>query len=768
MHQKEFSLMLHRIMARTRATTEMLILHRSDIFGAFLTGLGQEAVAAGIMGALLDMGIAMQSLKNGDHRNQWALAAGLDEITRVSGHNHMLEIMKNHLCKATSANKGLDGNIHWGCLDCMLLPFLCSDMGRLPPVICGMAEEIARRDTWRTMPVRDRPVGVVFFGEGADSQGVVHETNVMTAASNCKRSEKETAPYLKYGDPLLPVSGVLRGTPLVEIVMVNEHSIYTDPADEHGHSDLAARAKGYGNMAGINVGGDDVEAICSAGRSAVYSAQEFVATRMVVHTYRRTGHNEDMIRRNPTVLEEAREAFRKGNWGHAIDWADGKIEGVDPEIFREKWKREPLRLHRKKLISAGLASEKELDEIICSAREEAWELYTKAKAEPDVTPEDHKNHTSVLMPFPQWTLSEEKPRVATKHKRLGYNDAYIEILREVLEKDWRVTFFGQDVRTGGVLVPTRKLAEQFGPLRVFNTPITEEATHSNAAGRSLVGGRPIVEVQQFAPFSADAFASMLTVVANNFYQKNLRFPFINIFHCGVVRDGGSGEYHEMMPEAFITAMQGIVVVAPADAYDLIGLMRAAHEYEGPVAVILQIHAANKDEFASDIPAESYCIPLGKAKVKREGSDFTVIAYGASCVRTALNEAEELAKENISVEVIDMRTVWPFDLDTLRRSIKKTRRFTVFQEDRESRGVGNTLVSALLKGKDSVLTYLNMESVEVLGALDVPAPTARALVWHRLPYEVVNVEKLDHKNRPIWKPIHRSPKLARMIKVSCGA
>lgn len=768
MDAKTLSLMMHRIMARTRALAEVLILHRQDIFGAFLTGLGQEAIAAGVMSALLDMNIALRSKKNGCHRTTWALGAGLDELTENDNHNHTFEIMKNHLCKRTSANRGRDGNIHWGCMECDLLPFLCSDMGRVYPVLVGMAEEMARHPSWRSMAVRDRPVGVAFFGEGADQQGVIHETNTWIAASNCRYSEKELERYARFYDPLRESLHILRGSPVFHVVVQNNWSIFTSPADEHGNSDLAMRAKGYGNMIGITIDGDDVEAVCSAARGATHNAQECIATRLVAETYRRTGHNEDMIRRNPSILEEARQAFKRGEWKHSIDWSEGKIEGVDPEVFKEAWRREPLLVHREKLLQMGFATDGEIDDILAHAREEMWELYQRAKKEPDITPEENEKGNAVLVSFPQqWSVPEEKPIAIIKTRRLGYYEAYVEILRELLANDRRVTVYGQDMRTGGVLAQTRKLAEEFGPLRLFNTPIVEECAGSNMAGRAAGGGKPIVEGQQFAPFFADAFASLISVVSNNFYQKNVKFPFINIFHCGVVGNGGSGEYHEMMPESFVAAMQGIVVAAPADAYDLVGLMRAAHEYDGPVAMLLQIHAANKDEFASDVPAESYCIPLGKAKVKREGNDFTVIAYGASCVRSALNEAEELAKENISVEVIDMRTVWPFDLDTMRRSIKKTRRFTVFQEDRESRGVGNTLVSALLKGKDSVLTYLNMESVEVVGALDLPAPTAQALVWHRLPYAVVNVETRDHKNRPIWKPTHRSPKLVRVIKASCG-
>ena len=765
MEHKELSFVMHRIMARTRALVEVLILHRSDLFGAFLTGLGQEAVSAGVMGALLDINLAYASPKSGDHRSQWALALGLDELAgRNCGRNHAFEIMKNHLSKGTASNRGRDSNIHWGCLDCSLLPFLCSDMGRLYPVLVGMAEEIARRAHWRSLPLHERPIGVAFFGEGADQQGVIHETNTWIAASNCVRSDKEIEQYATFYDPLLRSTHVARGSPCFHLVIANQHSIFTDPADEHGNSDLASRAKGYGNMIGTNVDGDDVEAVYAKARDAVVHAQQFISTRIVAKTFRRTGHNEDMIQRDPFVLEEARVAFRKGNWKYEIDWSAGKIENVDPEVFKEAWKRCPLRVHRETLIRAGYAAE-ELNQILYAAREEMWELFQRAKCEPEVNLEEHRKDYAVLPPFPEWSMPHEKPLTVSKTKRLGYYEAYIEILKELLGSDPRVSVYGQDMRTGGVLAPTRKLAESFGPLRMFNTPITEESAHSNAAGRSLAGGRPIVEVQQFAPFFSDAFSSMLTVVANNYYQKRVKFSFVNVFHCGVVRSGGSGEYHEMMPEGFIQYMQGIVIAAPSNAYDLIGLVRSAHEYDGPVAMLLQIAASNEQEFASEIPEEPYCIPLGKAQVKREGTDFTVIAYGAACVVSALNEAEALAKEGVGVEVIDMRTVWPFDVETFRSSIKKTGRFCVFQEDRASRGVGNILVSQLVRGKESVLPSIQTQNIEVIGARDMPIPSRKALVWDRLPYELIDVEARDAKGRVIRKSMHRSSKLVNLIRES---
>ncbi len=759
---KKKALTVYRMMAKTRALFEVLILHRQEIFGTFLSGLGHEAIAAGAALALHEKGIFVASPMNGDHRTIWGLATALDELAKSDDHNHAYEIMKNFLQKATSLDRGRDGNIHWGCLTCRLLPWMCSDMGRPFPVLVGMADEIARTDEWRNLPAEKRPVGLAMFGEGADQQGCVSEANSWIAASNCVRSKEELASYEPFLDKLAKETGVLRGSPIIEIVVCNQRSIYTDPADEHGNSDLAKRALGYGNMVGVDVDGDDVEAVYQVVTEAIGRAQNLQATRIIAHTYRRTGHNEDQIQRDAKKVKEARNAFENGDWDYEPDWSSGKIIDIDPDEFKAHWETEPLKVYREKLIKSGIATKKELSSITRAARQEMWELYREASSEPDVTIESNKENSSVVPPHPEWSMPLEAPEHVSSSKKIKYQDAYIEVVRELLASDERVTFFGQDVRTGGVLVQTRKLAEDFGPRRFFNAPIVEEAIHSNAAGRALVGGRPIIEGQQFAPFFSDAFPSIFAVVSQNYYQKQMKFSLTNIALSGVVFSGGSGPYHETWIEAFLHHMRGITIVAPANAYDLFGLLRAAHEYDGPVVVLLQIAAASDPQFASKIPEEPYLIPFGKAQVKRAGADFTVIVYGAACVHAALNEAEALKEEGIDVEVIDLRTVWPPDLETLRESIKKTGRFTIMHEDWRDGGVGQTIKASLIEGGESILPYVRTPNIEIVASDGFPL-IARVLAWDNLPYEIQEVDEKDEKGRPKKVKIHRSSKLARVIR-----
>ncbi|MEK7178968.1 MAG: transketolase C-terminal domain-containing protein, partial [Patescibacteria group bacterium] len=350
----------------------------------------------------------------------------------------------------------------------------------------------------------------------------------------------------------------------------------------------------------------------------------------------------------------------------------------------------------------------------------------------------------------------------TKTERLKYNEAFRRVVSLLMQEDPRVVYFGEDVssKEGGVLGLTKGLLEEFGKGRIFNTPISEEAIAANAAGRALAGGKPICEFE-FAPFFADAFPVFAHAIAPQWYQKKLKYDFTAIFPCGVVHNVPSAHYHESWPERFLLPMSGIAIVAPSNAYDLVGLMRAAHEFEGPVAMLLQISAAGMAEFISDIPDEPYSIPLGKAHVIREGSDFTVVAYGAACVAAARNEAEYLAHEGVSVEVIDMRTVHPWDTETIKRSIVKTGRFAVMHEDYASNGsVGEALVGKLLQDEDVLFSLKAMPVV--VGAKYHFIPTASALAWDRLPYKRAHVEKEDERGRTLRVDIHRSPELALAV------
>ena len=179
---KETALLCYRMLARTRALNTVLELKRHRIEGPVLTGLGAEAISIGIGMALLRRGILKESLLNGNQRTQFGFGV-IKDIAFSDDHDHGYEILKNHALVATATSQGEDGNIHWGCLDHGILPFANSDMGRMIPVLVGMAEEM-RRVRWPQIEdARKRPVAIGDFGEGALNQGCIAEAMNWVAAS---------------------------------------------------------------------------------------------------------------------------------------------------------------------------------------------------------------------------------------------------------------------------------------------------------------------------------------------------------------------------------------------------------------------------------------------------------------------------------------------------------------------------------------------------------------------------------------------------------
>ena len=207
-------------------------------------------------------------------------------------------------------------------------------------------------------------------------------------------------------------------------------------------------------------------------------------------------------------------------------------------------------------------------------------------------------------------------------------------------------------------------------------------------------------------------------------------------------------------------MGGIALLFPADANDVMGMVRAAHEYPGPAAIFLQTYAFGKSEFASPIADDAYVIPFGNARVRREGTDVSVFAYGAAAVRAACNEAEFLSRSGIDTEVVDIRCVEPLDVETLAASAKKTGRVIIMHEATWRQGCGVHIKHRL----DEALVNEHIRTrmfVHLLCAEDNPIPTKKEFLWSRLPFEQYVVKDQDDFGE--MRTILRSHKLARLAR-----
>jgi len=261
-----------------------------------------------------------------------------------------------------------------------------------------------------------------------------------------------------------------------------------------------------------------------------------------------------------------------------------------------------------------------------------------------------------------------------------------------LARDDKILVFGEDVgHNGGVFRATEGLQEKYGDQRVFDTPLAESAIAGLATGLSFQGFRPVVEIQFFG-FVFEAMDQIAGQAARMRFRTNGRYTCPIVYRSPFGGGVKTPEMHADSLEGLFLQTPGLKVVIPSNPYDAKGLLISAIRDNDPV-VFLE-HMKLYRSFRQEVPEEAYTIPLGKAKVVREGKDVTIITYGAM-VQTAVKAADAWAKtKDIQAEVIDLRTISPIDIETIVTSIKKTHRAVVLQEAQRTAGAGAEIVSQI--------------------------------------------------------------------------
>jgi len=318
-----------------------------------------------------------------------------------------------------------------------------------------------------------------------------------------------------------------------------------------------------------------------------------------------------------------------------------------------------------------------------------------------------------------------------------YLEAIREGLWEEMEHDPNVFLLGEDIGAyGGAFKVTAGFFEHFGERRVVDTPISEAAIVGAAIGAGLMGLRPVAEMQ-FADFISCGFDQIVNFAAKCRYRWNAAVPMVVRAPSG----GGihGGPFHSQNPEMWFVRTPGLKVVAPATAYDAKGLIKAAIRDNDPV--IFFEHKALYRRIKEELPAEDYTVPIGQAKVAREGRDLTIVTYGAM-LWTALEAAGKLAGEGISAEVVDLRTLLPLDRDTVLASVKKTSRVLLLHEDTRTGGLAGELAASIM---ESAFEYLDAPILR-LTAPDTPVPYSPPLEEAFLP----NAEKVVEKARWLFR------------------
>jgi 2-oxoisovalerate dehydrogenase E1 component beta subunit len=309
-----------------------------------------------------------------------------------------------------------------------------------------------------------------------------------------------------------------------------------------------------------------------------------------------------------------------------------------------------------------------------------------------------------------------------------YLEAIKQGMREEMLRDERVYVLGEDVAVyGGAFKVTAGLLNEFGPLRVIDTPLSESAIVGAAIGSALLGRRPIAEMQ-FMDFVVCGFDQIVNMAAKLHYRNGMAVPIVIRGPSG----GGvhGGPFHSQNPEAWFVHCPGLKVVAPSTARDAYGLIKAAVRDDDPVLYFEHkfLYRRLKDE----LPDGDFTVPIGKARVVQEGSDMTIYTYGWM-VEESMTAAQRLASEGVSVEVVDLRTLLPLDREAILRSIAKTSKALIVHEATRTLGVGAEVAAILAEEAFDMLDG----PIKRVTAPDTPVPFSPPLEKAFLP----NAEKI---------------------------
>ncbi len=496
-------------------------------------------------------------------------------------------------------------------------------------------------------------IGITFFGDGAANEGIFHEALNLAA---------------------------IWKLPLIFFCENNQYGLTTATEAVTAGPSIAARGDGYG-IPNERVDGNDLAAIHAAtSRAALRARAGDGPTLIEALTYRWDDHS---MRANlPTYRTDAEEKAWKSR---------------DPMVR----------------LGADMAHRAELDDASYTALRHAAETeveaaidWAKAQSEPTM------EAAQALVHPPRPALHTAPP--APGDRAITYAEAITEAFAQEMARDEDVIFLGEDIgKTGGIFGLTRGLLEQFGPARVRDTPISEGAIATCGVGAAMRGKRVVVEAQLW-----DFVTLMMDAIVNQ--AAKARFMLGGKAKVPIVFRGPQGAgirlaaQHCQSLEMLFANVPGLEIYAPASAYDAKGLMAAAIRHDGPV-VFLE-HKLLYLGQPQPVPDETYAIEPGRARIVRQGTDCTIVATLAMVDR-AVQAAEKLAGEGISVEVIDPRTIKPLDIDTIADSVRKTNRAVVVHEAPLFGGFGGEIASAIT---ESAFDWLDAP-VARIGAPEMPVP-----------------------------------------------
>lgn len=463
--------------------------------------------------------------------------------------------------------------------------------------------------------------------------------------------------------------------PVLFIVENNGYGLSTPTAEAVPVGDIADAAAGYG-MPGEVVDGNTVESVIASVRHFADRARRGEGPALLeMKTFRMRGHEE----------------------------ASG-TKYVPTDLIAEWGERDPISCFRQSLTEAGVP-EAALDAIDSELAAEIEEVAEWALTQPEVTSDAAREHVDLFAPH----ILREVAVGEIREQR--FIDALSDGLGDAMEADRGVIVMGQDVAEyGGVFKVTQGFVERFGRDRVRNTPIIENGVLGCAMGLALDGFTPVVEMQ-YADFVSCGFNQIVNNLATTHYRwgaplnVTVRLPFGG----GI----GAGPFHSQSPEAWFCHVPGLKVVVPATPADAKGLLRAAIEDPNPVLVFE--HKKLYRSLRGPVPSGETVTPIGRARLAREGEDLTIVTWGVG-VEWALAEAERVQRDiGASAEVVDLRTLVPWDREAVEASVRKTGRVLVLHEATRTAGFGAEITAQIA---EEWFEVLDAPPIRIAGA-DLP-------------------------------------------------
>ncbi len=611
-----------------------------------------------------------------------------DKLRNAVMEDHIYRTISELFGKESGYGKGRGGGMH-------IFDFRVGHLGANAIVGGGVPIATGAAMTCRIDIDKAKKGRVVccFAGDGAYANGVVLES------LNWACQKQFTNPEM---------TSIVKGLPIIYCI-VNNHFGMTGRAEGEvsGLDFLARRAAGFdiNNMHAEIVNGMDALAV----RDALLRAKNIA------------------LKDNGPILLEL-NTYRY--YGHSLSDPRNEYRTKDEE---EKWKQiDPLSSFRKRLLDEKIFSEKEIKAIENTVIERNAKAARMAVDSPDPIPEDvikymYADSFCDEVPKVYQKLDPKGPEPMLKRDsegKLNYRDAIKEGIIEEMKRDARVVLYGEDIADyGGAFKLSKGLLEFFGRGRIFNTPISEACICGSAVGMAMTGYRPVAELMymDFALMASDQISNQ---AAKWHYMTggNVKVPIV--IRCSVGGGKGYGGQHSQSLESIFCHIPGTYVAYPSNPYDAKGLIKTAIRDDNPVIFVEgQLLYGVKGL----VPQEEYMIPFGEANVIREGNDITLIAWGPA-VEDAIKAVAKLSEEGISVELIDPRTLVPFDWTAVVESVKKTGRAIVVSQCVDIGSYTGEIVSGIV---EKCFDYLDAPVLKV-GAKNGIAPQAHTLEKVYLP------------------------------------